>query len=281
MTESFEFRIWEKYASRLFGPTEGKHLGPLTRKVVLSSGDPRFNRIGELNESIKNVENSLFFSSWQVRRSYTSAEIEAARLFLIVNVRTFEPAGEERGTVYDESSACRVCGAGAIQKSSLFLDWTRIPKGVDIAKTIAGEIIVSRKFVESCKKNDIRGADFFPVRQNSASSAESPDWLQVKLRNCNIQLVPPTRIGVDPFDEDKSGKFRCPCGDLIGLARLSEVWIKRSSYKDGDLLASSHFIGARRGLLRPERLIFGSPNLERMVKCHKLKGFKFEIAHPA
>ena len=40
-----------------------------------------------------------------------------------------------------------------------------------------------------------------------------------------LEIVPPTGAGVDPFDEDPEGRYRCPCGHVLGLNRLSELWI--------------------------------------------------------
>ena len=39
------------------------------------------------------------------------------------------------------------------------------------------------------------------------------------------------------------------------------------------------FLGARRGLLRPERLMLISPRLRRLIEEERLKGFEFEVAY--
>jgi hypothetical protein len=86
-------------------------------------------------------------------------------------------------------------------------------------------------------------------------------------------------MGVNPFDEDTTGQYRCSHGDLIGLARLSEVSIRRSSYNGSDIIASRQFAGTRRGLLRPERFLLVSPKLQKVISEGKLVGCKFEVAH--
>ena len=288
MKEVYEFRVREKHAGRLFKPSDGKKLGwtklfgdkfVTVRKIELSADDPKFKRVGELNTMLKKEHNDLFFAGWNIRRRYTVDDFAKARLFLLCHIATFEPAGEECGTQYDESAACPSCKSGARQVSPLFLDWKRVPKSKDIARTIAGEIVVSKRMVELFEKHSITGVEFQPIRHSPASSAESKDWFQLLVKSCGAEVSPKTRTGVNPFDEDQAGEYRCPKGDLIGLARLSEVWINRSSYNGCDIVASRQFIGTRRGLLRPERLLLISPKLRRIIEEQKVKGCKLEVAH--
>jgi hypothetical protein len=131
------------------------------------------------------------------------------------------------------------------------------------------------------KKYSITGADFGSVRHRPASSAESKDWFQLLVKSCGAEVTKPTKVGINPFDEDSGGQYRCRLGDLIGLSRLSEVSIDRLSYNGLDIVATRQFLGRRVGLLRPQRLLLISPKLQKMINEEKLKGFKFEIAHLA
>lgn len=288
MQEIYEFRVQEQHASRLFAPNEGKKLGwtklfgdkfVTVRKIELSADNPKFKRVGELEALIKKEPHGFFFAGWTIRRRYTADELEKAELFLLHNVTTFEPPGENCGTQYDESSACKHCQAGARQVTPLFLDWKRIPKSKDIARTIAGEIVVSARLVELFKQHSITGAKFLPICHRPASSAESKDWFQFAADSSDALIVAPTKTGINPFDEDVSGEYRCPLKDQIGLNRLSEVWISRSSYNGSDIVASRQFLGRRGGLLRPERLLLVSPKLRRVIEQGKIKGCKLEVAH--
>jgi hypothetical protein len=135
--------------------------------------------------------------------------------------------------------------------------------------------------MELFEQHSIRGADFWPIRQRPASSAESKDWFQLAVKSPEAQVVPPTKTGINPFDDDIAGEYRCSLGDLLGLARLSEVWISRMSYTGFDIVASSQFVGTRRGLLRPERFLLVSPKLQKVIETQKLKGCKIEVAHLA
>lgn len=278
MREVCEFRVVEDFAAKLFAENEGKKLGDTVRKVELATDDPRFDRIGQLQRETRATTGRSFFHGWILRRRYTNPELAAADCFRWSVTTAFEPAGEECGTQYDESKACPKCGAGAKQASDLFLDWKQIPKGKDISRTIAGEIIVSKRLVELFRQQGITGAEFRAVRQSPASSAKSKDWFQLTVQSAEAEIVPPTRAGIDPFDDDAKGECRCPQGDLIGLNVLSEVSVKAATRGDADIVCTRQFIGARRGLLRPERIILISPKVWRLLESEKLKGWQVEVA---
>jgi hypothetical protein len=288
MKEIYEFRVREKYANLLFNPHEGKKLGwskafgdefVIIRKIELCRGDPRLKRVGELGALIQKQHDDLFFAGWDIRRQYTADDLEKGELFLVNHISTFEPAGEECGTQYNESSACNSCKAGAQQTTPLFLNWTRIPKGKDIARTIAGEVVVSRRVVGLFQSNSIKGIEFHPVRSSPSSSAESKEWFQAVVKSRRVDVAPPTRTGINPFDEDLDGEYRCPFGHVIGLARLSEIWIGRSTYDGSDVTATNQFIGIRRGLLRPEQFLLISPRVQKLIEVEKIKGCRVEVAH--
>ena len=279
MREIAEFRVNERFASKLFAENEGKRLGTSIRKIELDTTDPRFAEVGRLQHELHAKHDESFFFGWNLWRKPTSQELRQAELFLLRVLAVFEPAGEERGTKYDESSSCPKCGAGAKQIGPLILDLKRIPKGKDIARTIAGEIVVSRRVAELFERHGITGVTLVPVMLNAVSSAESKDWFQLNVQSANAEIIAPTRVGINPFDDDLAGECRCLQGDLIGLNLLSEVTIRRTTWGDTDFISSRQFIGVRRGLLRPERLILVSPKAWKLIDAEKLKGVDVEIAH--
>jgi hypothetical protein len=138
----------------------GRLLGEHVRQVTISADDPLVAEIGKVNSDLYASIRRRLFTSWQVTRKYTSTEIELAELFRMFIGATFETAGEECGTQYDESCACAVCGAGAQQISDLFLDLRKLPRGKDIARTIADEWIVTRRLAEILMAAEIRGLEF-------------------------------------------------------------------------------------------------------------------------
>ena len=280
MTESFELRVVEKFANRLFRPDEGKRFSSgFVRIVKINGDDPRLPEVGRLQKSLYQEQKRSFFHGWQIIRKYSKQEIEAAALLQLKISSTFEPAGEECGTKYNEPTGCPRCGAGAKQITTLCLPERRIPKSKDVSRTIAGEIVVSRQVAELFSRHKVTGAELSPVQPNPSSSAESRDWFQLSVPSTNVEICAPTRVGIGPFDDDEEGKCRCPLGDLIGLNLLSEVSITSVSRGGDDIICSRQFIGVRRGLLRPERIILVSPKVRRLIASEKIKGVEVEVAH--
>jgi hypothetical protein len=281
MKEIYEFRVLEEFAPLLFEADEGKRLGDTIRKIEIATDDPRYLTIGRLQAEIGAKTDRLFFSSWNLRRRYSKAELEAATLFELQVTSIFEPAGEECGTKYDETTACPLCGAGAKQITPLYLPERRIPKSKDFSRTIANEILVSRRVAELFARHAITGFVLLPVRYNRVSSAESQDWFQLIVNNSGAEVIAPTRIGINPFDEDEKGEYRCSQGDLIGLNLLSEVFIKSASLGNEDIIRTRQYVGVRGGVIRPERIILVSAKLRRLIEYEKLKGYEVEVAHLA
>lgn len=107
MKELLELRVDREFAWMLFDETEGSLLGTSVQKVLLAIDDPRIRRVGELQRQITSSTDRAFFYGWRLVRRYSSSELDRAALLSVTWKRTFEPAGEECGTVYDESTACR------------------------------------------------------------------------------------------------------------------------------------------------------------------------------
>jgi hypothetical protein len=280
MVESYEVRIVEDFAHRLFAGNEGKKLSSgLVRRVILASTDPRLPEVGRLQREFRQTTKRFFFYGWQIHRKYTVAELESAPLFKLFVTAVFEPAGEECGTTYDESTACTQCGAGATQLPPLMLDTRKIPKGRDIAATIAGEVVVARRLADRFEREGITGLVFGPVLSAGRIMVECYDWVQLSVLSTRAEIVSPTRIGIEPFDEDVNGECRCSRGDLAGLNLLSEVSISSGTRGDADVVSTKQFVGCRRGLLRPSRVVLISPKVRSVLVSSKAKGWRADVAH--
>ncbi len=199
MIELCEFRVQEEHAHLLFAADEGRRLGDM-RVVVVRTDDPRFPEIGKLQCSLMAKPQGMFFAGWSLLRRYTRAEIEGADLFHLTITAVFEPAGEECGTVYNESNACRymfsperdlgriypgltldadTCGGGRVQASDLRLDLRKAPKTKDIARTIADEWIVSQRLAELLVDADLTGFDLRSVRHKARYEDDPIVWSRV------------------------------------------------------------------------------------------------------
>jgi hypothetical protein len=344
MHTRYEFRVDEEFAHLLFNEDEGIRLGTSVRKIILADDDVRLPRVGELERSLHAERNRAFFYGWDIHYRYTRKDLQAAEAFVLWPTSTFEPCGEECGTVYDETTACPHCGGGATQVSDLRLDLRKAPRSKEIARTIANEIIVSQRLAEMLTDARLTGFELRRVRHKSryeddphdlyevptgreilgkAKAAGSPHptwsfwvwlnrpenralsdqaqaeyvalkrhlkkraggkpgpvWYQIIVRN-HVDIVPPTRTGVDPFDDDEKGEHRCPRGDTIGLNLLTELYISRGDFEkcNCDIAMTRQYIGVRRGLLRPEHRLIVSPKFWRVVQESGLKGFRFEVAY--
>lgn len=278
MQELYEFRISADYYHLLERPNLAKFNG-FNYVIKLSKDDPFFQRIGELEQEVEKKHGKYFFSYWNVELKYSSREITAAKCFRLRFKRTFEPAGEECGTVYDETNVCGVCGTNRIQVGALNLKSGSVPK-VDVARSIAGEVVVSEGFRTAYLRRGLRGALFEPVVFFGKPSAHHFYQIQA---SSDISLTDSTIVGVSPFDYSTSCEneiYKCPYGHTLGLNLLSEAFVK-SGLEIGqfDFFASKQKIGVFRGLLRPEPLYFCSPAFREMVEEECLRGFEFEVAN--
>jgi hypothetical protein len=279
--ETYEFRIREPLAGRVFASDEGRLVGFGVRKVRVDSRDPRLELVGETDRQVKQEGGGYFFSTWNLARGYSKRELLEAELFLLLPLVSFEPAGEECGTVYDDRHACDACSAGAERVGPLFLATNKLPKRRDVAKSIAGEVVVSQRFVDACRSAGVSGASFAAVRQKGGADLRPLGWYDLRVQPPYAQVISPTRAGVTPFDADVAGEFRCPNGDTIGLNLLTEITISRASRGEADIVATQQFVGRRGGLLRPERQILVSRKVRRILREHKISGYRLEVAHVA
>ena len=275
MKEILKIRLANDDARRYFRDDIGKLSGDV-RVLQINKQSVEYDRVRLLDCEKK--EKHIFYS-WEFQREYTQQEWDSAALLHMFIKKTFEPDGENCGTVYDETAACSICGANRIQKNDLHLQRRSIPKK-DIARTLPMEIVVSKWFVEAVKKWGIRGCVFLPVMHGEM---QSEDYFQLKAER-EVTLSLHTVAGVTPFDfteiSENGEVFRCPLGHTIGLRLVSEVHvIDALEVHEYDFMASKQKIGMRQGVYRPEPIYLVSPRFKRMIDEEQLSGFKFEVAH--
>ena len=295
MREILELRINYDYAHLLFGADEGKDVGQLSKSikiVELSKDDPRYSQIPIVSKQVKEKYDEGFFFGWQIKRKYSKKEIDTAILFQMKIKSTFEPAGEDCGTVYDETVACRICGANRKQIGSLKLEKDSIPKK-DIARTIAGEIVVSEKFATAFRQRGLKGIALEHVLFGNVTS----NYYQLTAIN-ELSLSRNTLAGGNPWDFSESSEgveftvsgghnikfekevYKCSKGHLIGLNLLSEAYVlNSSSIGKYDFFSSIQKVGVKRGLLNPEPIYLCSPEFREMVIEEGLMGFEFDVAN--
>jgi hypothetical protein len=272
MRETIEVRLFADEARQFLPPDVGQEEG-MARRLVLELDDPLVERIRQYEQE-RRRQGSIAVTFWDIRRKYTPGELEQAELFLL-NVRPFfEPSGEDCGTVYDETQACPKCGYGARQVGPLHLDLKRIPRR-DIAQTFGGETVVSARLAEALGAAGFRGCELGPVV--SRKGRPSPDWYQLLMPQCSLELSPRTRVG-HSFFAPEPDSARCPEGHVVGTTVLSEVHVQRASIGEADWLRTRQAFGERLGPYRPAPLLLISPRLYRFLLAHKVKRFDVEVA---
>jgi hypothetical protein len=288
--EVCEFRIKERLVPLLPDQKIGKCLGTIVRQIKVETDDPLFAKIGELEHRLLATKGYGLFTYWNIARSYTAAELKSAEIFRVFITTAFEPTGEECGTRYDEESACEVCGADAKQVSALFLRASKIPRLKEIARTIADEWVISRKLAETFKHGGVTGFELGPVRDGSrtgnghddsryARATTSSHWHQLVVTSGRLSVAPATRTGIDPFNSDSKGEYRCPRGDNLGLRFISELYVQRATWDGSDIMVTREVTGPRVGLIRPTHAILISARMRNLLLDQKVKGVSFEIAH--
>jgi len=279
MREILEFRVLEEHAARYFLPSVGKRVSELARKIEVVVGEPLFEQFKRATLEVRG-KGEPFFGGWMPHRKYTPKELAAAELFQLQITAFFEPEGTACGTEYDESAVCPHCGAGRRLVGELTLDLGRVPKGKDVAQSIArDEWIVSERLVSLMREHGMTGAEYEPVKSAKKRREGSPTWFRLNITAPPVEVAAPTRFGIDPFDEDAEGRYRCPLGHTAGLNILSELSVGRDSWHGADMTVTRQYVGHRQGVLVPSPLIVISPRLRRLLIEHDIKGFKTEVAY--
>jgi hypothetical protein len=110
-----------------------------------------------------------------------------------------------------------------------------------------------------------------------------PIWYQLTVTAPPLTIDRRTRFGIHPLNDDPEGECRCPLGHVRGLRLLSEAFVTRDSWDGSDFAVSSDWVGAPATPLLPmaryHRLLFISPRVWRLLREHKIKGWKVEVAH--
>lgn len=107
----------------------------------------------------------------------------------------------------------------------------------------------------------------------------APVWYQLVVTSPPIHTAAPTRFGIDAFDGDSEGRFRCPLGHVSGLNALSEIWIPRGEWDGSDIAQTKNMVGLRQGLLVPHPLTLVSPRFWRLLVHERMRGVSVEVAH--
>lgn len=106
-----------------------------------------------------------------------------------------------------------------------------------------------------------------------------PLWYQLIVTSRRVPTVPPTKFGINPFDDDPEEAHVCPHGHVSGLNLLSEVSVARDEYEGADVICTQNMVGTRRGVLVPRALLLISPRFFNVLREHKINGYQADVAY--
>ena len=287
MKESYLFRIDLQYAHLLFKEDEGVNIGNCVKEVIIDSNDPRVPLIKEFNRMLWIERDTFFFYFWMIKRKYTNKELQDSSILHLKIRKRLEMDGSEYGTIYDETAACPICGANRIQMSALHLRKGNWMGKHDIAMTLAGDVIVSKKFKDFVNQNNLYGLSFMPLYTGNTLSE---DYFQLSFTE-ELTVSTQTRFGVDIFGNNHeivngvrvcsdTDPAKCPNGDNMGWNILSEIYIKKATIPaNADFIVSKQTYGGKGGLFHPYHMYFCSQRAMQLMKENGIKGFDYEVTH--
>lgn len=90
----------------------------------------------------------------------------------------------------------------------------------------------------------------------------------------SLEVAPAARFGIDPFNNNPSGEYRCPLGHVAGLNILSETYVVRDSWDKADIVSSRQLVGARQGALVPHPLVLIFQRFHQIAEEGEDAGFQ-------
>lgn len=282
MREIVDIRLSEEEASKFLHPGVGKVLSSgWTRQIRVATNDPLVEFIRA--RYCEHQKKGAFLGNFSVERHYSAKELQSAELFqLKPDILSSEDVGMDFGTVYDETTTCPYCGAGRKLASEFFFDLRKLPKGKDLIRTIAeDEWLVSARLVKLIREHGITGAEFIPVKHARKSTFSLPEWYYMKIVGPSVRVASPTNFGINLFNSDREGTYRCPLGHVLGLNILSELSVARDSWNRNDIAFTQEMVGYRPkdGVIVPAPLLVISPRFWQLLVAEKIKGYRVEVTH--
>ena len=274
MRERYTFRLLADAAEARLPPALGSRRG-LARVVLADAGSSAFEQVRAalLDATAAKVP---LLASWNVIRTYTDSELAAADLLLLTPTVTFEPAGEECGTRYDETSTCGPCGAGGRIAGYLHIKPGSIPLRASIAETIAGELVISRVLANRLASHGLHGFATAPVVDCAGDPVDA--WVRPAFDEATLESTSATRWGHDPLATQPPVP-PCPLGHIRGINLLSELRVDASALTGADVMLTTQYVGVRAGLLRPRRLIVLSAAAFRALAAAGPGSWRVEVVH--
>jgi hypothetical protein len=277
MRERWELRVRNEYAPEPELLARGRMLGHITQ-LKLDGDDPVLARLVAQHRTRKAVGKAGLISQAIVTRRYTDEELGRATLFQLLWTKMFSAVGRETGTIYDNTGACPLCGAGPTQVGPLRLRRSDMPLRYDAATTLSrAERVVNERVATVISAEGLTGVECRPVDFSSSRRQDGPAWYQLVVSGPRLAFVPPSRFADDMLDG--GDKVRCPAGHLAGNVLTTEAYVRLPDGPHADVVESEQYLGWANGHILPVRVIFVSPRFRDVMLREKILGWDYEVAH--
>jgi hypothetical protein len=260
LREVFVFRFYECDANQ---HPELESVGTasipgLLRQVTCSRGDETWNRLKSAYERALRFRRTLF-TSVSAQRSFEIEERAHAALYVLRPSRFIDASFEESGAEYDESTACAVCGSGGLAVPPIGLPAKYLGTREGILETLGGELVVSMAVKRALESEHIAGVTFDDVSPIGGGTHDV-SWHRLRVTGATIDLSKRASASLVPFDTgwpDQSS-----CGHIAGYSLMSQAWLCLQHEKQpAGFLQTMQYLGVRRGLLRPSRIVVAAPDV--------------------
>ncbi len=161
----------------------------------------------------------------------------------------------------------RAAAAGIKADSASFNDWLNEPKQDPLYQAAVAE------YAERRQRRAERRAKPLPV------------WHQLVVMSEPVPAVTPTQFGIDPFDDDAGGKYRCPAGHVSGLNLLSELSVARDAWEGCDVGRTQNLVGLpwpagqTHGVRAPAPELLISARFRDLLNRERIRGWRADVAY--
>jgi hypothetical protein len=184
MRETYRFRIYSEDAHIALDPEYLKDLRPVGKFDLLIAkgvvGDPLYRKLQEADQLLEQSSKTSLIAVSNIQRTYTSAEIEEAQLFLM-HLFDAGGSGEEYGTWYTDgvqNDNCGVfernkriynpkktkrCALSSHQVGPLRFPFQKMRKGYDIFSLWGGELVISERLGKLIEAGGFTGGKVQPI----------------------------------------------------------------------------------------------------------------------
>ena len=156
-------------------------------------------------------------NEWVVSQRLVNALVDAN-----ISGIEFQPVRHQLNSLVDEPMELEKTAAGReiIQSaadagielhSAKFYFWINRKEQREIVNA------ANKEFLELLQKKDTRRTSLLPC------------WYQMVVKSKPVKIAQSTKTGINPFDEDIAGKYRCRFGHTAGFSLLSELYVERNS----------------------------------------------------